>query len=441
MHSLVLPGSLTPGMAGAWTPFQRRTCSFGSDVFLRTMLNFVRHPNLNTSWLFRADILFDDGDHGNHDVPPASAVQPRCVEVQGFHPTRTIVRRLIPRNTRRDQPLDQTCVLYEGNKTTQSPSVCSLVVYIPHETDPARLPFYHPKVRGVAHLHEWDPATNAGAVSVHFCLFDNGTHDDDDGGNRKRLDRTALQLLGLLHKHGQGQAAGYVKRVQHDVLVAQVRSQDRYTQLKLKHAHALCASWAEKTNPIKHVFEDLAIAAFLIELWADMYGEVGEQGSRPFPGFVDIGCGNGLLVHILRQEGYAGWGFDARERKSWGNYQTAGAGPNGKSLEALVLLPRLAVEAKDTTTTTNKLLSGKRPRWRLCQRHVYHLEPRRRAHAVDAATRRCVRLPVPLDPMLQSQPGRGTVARAAADEAQGRVRVCVSRRLGDANRRGLWLAR
>jgi tRNASer (uridine44-2'-O)-methyltransferase len=43
-----------------------------------------------------------------------------------------------------------------------------------------------------------------------------------------------------------------------------------------------------------------------------MYPEADE-----FPGFVDIGCGNGVLVSILIQEGYRGWGFDARARRSW----------------------------------------------------------------------------------------------------------------------------
>lgn len=41
-----------------------------------------------------------------------------------------------------------------------------------------------------------------------------------------------------------------------------------------------------------------------------------------FPGFVDIGCGNGLLVHILISEGYHGFGFDVRRRKSWAGYPT-----------------------------------------------------------------------------------------------------------------------
>ena len=59
----------------------------------------------------------------------------------------------------------------------------------------------------------------------------------------------------------------------------------------------------------------------------DVQGQIGggevkpENGAGdekpPFPGFVDIGCGNGLLVYILISEGYPGFGFDARERKTW----------------------------------------------------------------------------------------------------------------------------
>lgn len=82
----------------------------------------------------------------------------------------------------------------------------------------------------------------------------------------------------------------------------------------MKYAKTLVTNWQEDTDAAKHVFEDLIIAAFLIELWHEMYN------GKDFPGFVDIGCGNGLLVHILNEEGYTGWGFDARRRKSWNIY-------------------------------------------------------------------------------------------------------------------------
>jgi tRNASer (uridine44-2'-O)-methyltransferase len=41
---------------------------------------------------------------------------------------------------------------------------------------------------------------------------------------------------------------------------------------------------------------------------------------RPPGGFVDVGCGNGLLVHILNSEGYTGYGYDIRSRTSWSHY-------------------------------------------------------------------------------------------------------------------------
>ncbi|KAI5296151.1 tRNA(Ser) Um(44) 2'-O-methyltransferase [Ascosphaera acerosa] len=82
-------------------------------------------------------------------------------------------------------------------------------------------------------------------------------------------------------------------------------------------------NWVESTEPAKHVFEDLSIAAFLCELWQRHYHAGTETdardhaGKRPWPGFVDIACGNGVLVYILHQEGFEGWGFDARRRKTW----------------------------------------------------------------------------------------------------------------------------
>lgn len=64
------------------------------------------------------------------------------------------------------------------------------------------------------------------------------------------------------------------------------------------------------------------VAAHLIELWRGMYGvdpaaEDPQENTALFPGFVDVACGNGMLVYILLMEGYAGWGFDAKSRRPW----------------------------------------------------------------------------------------------------------------------------
>lgn len=84
--------------------------------------------------------------------------------------------------------------------------------------------------------------------------------------------------------------------------------------------------------------QDIGIATFLMLLWKDTYGpetipppdppvdasaadaEPWRRWPRPPGGFVDLGCGNGLLTHILISEGYTGHGFDLRARTSWTHY-------------------------------------------------------------------------------------------------------------------------
>ncbi|KAJ4259650.1 tRNA(Ser) Um(44) 2'-O-methyltransferase [Fusarium torreyae] len=346
-----------------WIPMCRHTCTFETQHFDKIMLNLVENPNLNSKWLFRADVLYDD-DSQNPVSEASSTIKdrPSVQGFEGFSRRRSIVRRLIPRNTLRDAPLDQTCSFYHSSHAPvkqQSDGEAelrkSLVVYIPHASSAAELPFYHPKVRGISQLHEWDEATNTGTISVHFLLFDDEPGADEV--DQVKLGRIAYHLLQTIHKHGHSTAAGYVKRVHHDVVVPRERFQDKYSELKNKYARSLVQSWLETTDPAKHVFEDLGIAAFLIGLWSDMYD------NKEFPGFVDIGCGNGLLVHILRMEGYAGWGFDARERKSWSQYNSSYSGsPSGKSLQRLLLLPsvipRRAADEETRTTNSENIHDG-----------------------------------------------------------------------------------
>ncbi|KAM0307364.1 hypothetical protein HYE67_000974 [Fusarium culmorum] len=336
----------------SWIPMCRHACTFETRHFDEIMLNLVENPNLNSKWLFRADVIHDESSHS--PVPADVKItedSPRTRDFEGFSRQRTIVRRLIPRNTLRDDPLDQTCAFYHsrpgaeeldsGGKTGL---MRSLVLYMPHASSAGKLPFYHPKVKGICQLHEWNQSTETGTVSVHFLLFDG--EEDGEEVDQVKLGRIAYHLLQTIHKHGHGTAAGYIKRVNHDVVVPRERFQDKYSELKNKYARSLVQSWLETTDPAKHVFEDLGIAAFLIELWRDMYRGV------VFPGFVDIGCGNGLLVHVLKLEGYDGWGFDARERKSWSQYNSSFSGsPSGKSLQRLLLLPSIIpVEAPDANT-------------------------------------------------------------------------------------------
>jgi tRNASer (uridine44-2'-O)-methyltransferase len=301
-----------------WTPLFRQECSFPPEIFRQVMLNLIRNPNLNSNYLFRADISLESPF--TNDVFSDSEIPPRITTIKDYDLKTIMVRTMIPRNMLVDKPLDQTCLFHELIADTQE--IRSLVTYLPHISSAAESPFYHPAVRGIGFLHTYLSDKNEGSVSIHYSFFDAEPRSP-------KLERTAQHLLAVLHKHGQGLEAGYVKRVNHDVILAQSVVQNTYARLKAKYAKALITGWVEITDPGKHVFEDLSIAAFLIELWADMY-----KYTR-FPGFVDIGCGNGLLVHILLKEGYSGWGFDARRRKSWATYS-----PKPQEyLQELVLVP------------------------------------------------------------------------------------------------------
>ncbi|KAJ5263276.1 tRNA(Ser) Um(44) 2'-O-methyltransferase [Penicillium angulare] len=97
-----------------------------------------------------------------------------------------------------------------------------------------------------------------------------------------------------------------------------------YSRLKDQYAPNLYDKWLDKTEPSKHVLDDIIVAALLIELWRNMYGvvpasEVTDEtrDSSQFPGFVDIACGNGVVVYVLLMEGYSGYGLDARRRETW----------------------------------------------------------------------------------------------------------------------------
>lgn len=377
-----------------WLTILETSCTFGANIFEEVMLNFIKNPNVTSSYLFRADILHDTESEQSGtglDRNISSEVEehkPRTFEIPGWKQDRVIVRLLVPRNQQLDRPLVQTCMLLSREDKTDDDPEEHLVVYIPHTSSPEETPFYHPRVAKLAFHHTFRPTMNSnstttdsssnnnpstpgkGILSLSYNPFQSSPEIDS------KLQRTGLKLLQTIHKHGQGQLGGYKKRVHHDRLIPQKSYQDTYARLKAKYGRKLSEGWVEVTDPSKHVFEDLGIAAFCLELWQQMYqvpetarveqqsqqaeggaedpaapwkgGEVRANNSvgnnndddndkPPFPGFVDIGCGNGLLVYILLSEGYPGSGFDARERKTWTTFPPA----IRKHLRQSLLVPEL----------------------------------------------------------------------------------------------------
>lgn len=337
---------------GKWITMLESLCSFPPDAFNFVMLNLIKNPNITSSHLFRADVFYDSTIGAEDDLPPSGhgvsrnglakhlkhELRPRRFALPGWSLDRTFVRQLVPRNPRLDRPLVQTCHFLSRQTPDEAFSEL-MVVYLPHIDSPDAMPYYHPAVSQLAFHHRWQASAAASPTASHTPpgSVSLSYHPFPDTALSPKLQRTALRLLQTVHKHGQGRLAGYQKRVRLDRVIPQPRYQDTYARLKAKYGRALADAWVEVTDPVKHVFEDIGIAAFLIELWATMYrsptdgqrdedvvagAEEKVDGSSedelpPFPGFVDIGCGNGVLAYILLAEGYPGEGFDARRRKTW----------------------------------------------------------------------------------------------------------------------------
>ncbi|KAJ9374382.1 hypothetical protein DTO282F9_1473 [Paecilomyces variotii] len=340
----------------------REELPFVPQVMYNLTSFLLGNPNKNSSHLFRADILFDsegrlktpkerelsfaqnqDADTETQDVNPLPPA-----EVSGFELTRTVVRRFIPRNPQLDRALEQTCHFYsgslrsvlngetDGDETHDDTKIDRLLfVYTPHVSSKDDLPWYHPLLRSLAFLYDFKSdstvttshqSAHSGSLSIHFLPF-----YDSEEPIPTRLERTLQALLATqirlarITRSSDTTEGGNYNPAKDNVL-PQHRIQNTYSRLKIKYGSHLCENWVEETEPSKHVFEDLAITAFLIELWRSMYGVAPEaekdgkssgKSKSDFPGFVDVACGNGVLVYVLLMEGYKGWGFDARRRKTW----------------------------------------------------------------------------------------------------------------------------
>lgn len=346
-------------------------CSAVADIesWSTVMLELVRHPERNSSNILRADILLDECEEANEEI---------AANVRGGGPLkwtlqRRIVRRLLPRRPGIDSHLDQLCSFF---KRHHDGTASRLVIYTPLQSSSAQpveshaeagpkewlsrysamtsaeqVPFYHPAVKALAFAYLSNTSPTHEALSDRFPganVLSISALPFDSAPTPSAIQRICTTLLKTIHTHTWGVSHSYVTRVPQDRLVPKEMYQDVYLNLKHRWASYLVKEWREGTDPEKHVHEDLALAAWLICLWRIKFGDSFCKGevtvglkerpwltnsqvwSRPPGGFVDVGCGNGLLVWLLNNEGYEGHGFDLRPRKSWELFQTEASTAEGQ---------------------------------------------------------------------------------------------------------------
>lgn len=359
-----------------WCGLFETKVEFKIQHFMTAMTNLINSPNINSTVILRADILrkksytyiseSDDFEVEEY-INPQKDNEPLLTEPmetvltrdltdteirhvpvdENFKPSIEIVRRIIPRNPSKDYIINQSCLILNNSKTNST-----LVLYTPHISSPDDTPFYLPPVRSIGILFNSDSST----LSISYLPFESQSIDMfKTMAPSERPIRIAYRLLGTAKKHSNGVLNGYTKRVNHDQVVPKQLFQDRYITLKQKYAKFLVDNWSESTDPRKHVFEDIAIAAFLVELWKSIY-----PNKKSFE-FRDLGCGNGVLVYILTMEGYKGEGIDARARKSWDAFPV-----NIRScLKEQVLVPSVLLRPHPMAYAQNPMLTDNGQVWKV----------------------------------------------------------------------------
>lgn len=318
-------------------------CEAHTDLaaWLDVMMELIKYPERTSTNILRADILFvENVPEQEHTAQNTS---------KGWSLRQTIIREILPRRPGVNSNLIELCSIYVAPDDAQT----ALVTYTPlivsknahfatmdelmaaskRPDKPSEIPFYHPAVLALAFTYESRSSPgavdNRNRLAIHILPF-------PSNASEPALNRVAHSLLKTIHIHTWGKAHDYKARVTHDRLVNKELFQDVYLNLKHRWASYLCKEWKEKTNPEKHVHEDLAVCAWLMVFWRNKFGNDAATSTedkvrlrdrpwladtrtwgRPTGGFVDVGCGNGLLVWLLNNEGYIGSGFDIRPRKSW----------------------------------------------------------------------------------------------------------------------------
>ncbi|EJT99227.1 DUF1613-domain-containing protein [Dacryopinax primogenitus] len=320
-----------------YTPILSAPAPFPLPSFSSTITALLQHPERTGPLILRAEPL----------PPPVPPIPGSTELFKGWRPVEVSRRRLLPRVPERDGELIQTCVRYRRSNVGER-GEGEMLVLTPELLESASIPYYHPDVQRLALIYTSSPLSTEdgaeahGQIQIEVVLPPSAP---SQVSSNSRLYRTCLHLLETTHKHSWGHLSGYRKRVRHDVLLPRAEYQDLYMRLKQRHKHHV-SSWSLGTDPRKHVFEvkkaelDVAIAAFLMLLWKLDYPALGvprapllvgenpereercewSTWGRPEGGFVDLGCGNGLLVHILLQEGYEGYGIDLSPRKTWASF-------------------------------------------------------------------------------------------------------------------------
>ncbi|CAM0141338.1 unnamed protein product [Umbelopsis sp. WA50703] len=219
------------------------------------------------------------------------------------------VRELISKRKSKDPPLKERVEYHPSTETSPA-----RVVYIPLVHEGERIPFYYPKVAAYSFVYDSCQGDTEHTTEATIRLDIKPLSQDQPHINDDKMIYAMTEVFHKLYKWCIHTYLGYEKRAKHDILVPKELYHATYSRIKAKYAETIISQWTEKTDVTKFVFEDIAIASYLISLWQLEREQTGIQRLQTF---VDLGCGNGLLTYLLVSEGHQGTGIDLAKRKIW----------------------------------------------------------------------------------------------------------------------------
>lgn len=165
------PTDVCGRMRPPWRYILSNTVLYPSEIFAQVALQLILHPERNSKNIRRADIISD-------------TVELESEHVEGMVCSRTIRRRLMPRNPNLDDELEQTCCFYAEEPGVESPT---LITYHCHYNE--KVPYYVPDVLGIAfELYK-------GNIYLAYLPLPGISCTEE------RLQRIALNLLKTIHRH------------------------------------------------------------------------------------------------------------------------------------------------------------------------------------------------------------------------------------------------
>ncbi|KAJ2743676.1 tRNA(Ser) Um(44) 2'-O-methyltransferase [Coemansia sp. BCRC 34301] len=257
-----------------------------------------------SKWTLSAETVIPPVDH-TQILDSAGADEKHLSDIGESEAVRiSRVRRvLVPKRISKDSLLTEDVIVERIGCGTYAR-------FFPAAATAADIPFYYPLVHEYA-LGYIEPKDESHAAASTLVVLVRELSPGSAVATKKQQ-LIWRDLIKRLFKWTVTERFGYQKRVAHDVMVDYETYTSKYQELKAKYAAFWVDSWPEQTDPRKFVYEDIAIASWIICVWQQ------QEGLRP--SFVDLGCGNGLLVHLLNSEGYVGYGVDQCSRKVWAHY-------------------------------------------------------------------------------------------------------------------------